>query len=369
MIIPGKLQTKNSGRAACAVGMLCLAWLSGCSTGPQKQTGPKYIFYPPAPQTPKLQFLVSFSEAKDLGRRTSKLAKLVTGSEPESEPILKPYGVTLASGRIFVCDTGTRTVQVLDLKSQTIDAFSPGGMGKFGTPVNMSIDGDGTRYVADTGRNQVLVYDSEGKFSAAIGEQDSLRPTSVALTKDRVYVADLKGHCVRVYAKSGLAPVSTIPRQPDASEEQEPGKLFMPVNLAVDEQGQIYVSDTAACHVRVFDSEGKHVRTFGAAGDLPGQFARPKGIAVDRERRVFVIDAASQVCQIFDESGRLLLFFGEPEGSGAPLNLPAAVTIDYEHVPLFQKYAAPGFVIEELVLITNQYGPKKVSIYALGHKK
>ena len=52
-----------------------------------------------------------------------------------------------------------------------------------------------------------------------------------------------------------------------------------------------------------------------------------------------------------------------------PLTLPAAVIVDYDHVGLFQKYAAPDFVVEHLVIITNQYGDHKISVYGLGHKK
>jgi hypothetical protein len=39
------------------------------------------------------------------------------------------------------------------------------------------------------------------------------------------------------------------------------------------------------------------------------------------------------------------------------------LTIDYDNVGLFQKYAAPGFKIEYLILLTNQAGPQKVSVY------
>jgi DNA-binding beta-propeller fold protein YncE len=356
------------GRAAAALAMLSVGWLAGCGSAPRKPARPQYIFYPRSPQPPRLQFLVKFAEEKDRGQRPSKFATMITGVTPSSEPILKPYGVALAAGRLYVCDTGARAVQILDLAARTMRSFSPGGMGKMGTPVNVAIDADGTRYVADTGRNQVLIYGSDDTFSGAIGEEGDLRPTSVALTQDRIYVADLKGHCVRVYAKAGHTPLFTIPRHPEASEEQQPGKLYMPVNLALDQAGHIYVSDMAACNVRVYDAEGKHLWSFGAAGDLPGQFARPKGVAVDREGRIFVVDAAAQVCQIFDAKGRLLLFFGEPGGSDAPLNLPAAVAVDYDHLAWFQKYAAPDFVLEELVIITSQYGDNKVSVYGLGHK-
>jgi sugar lactone lactonase YvrE len=348
-----------------------LPLLPGCASSPAKKAGPKYIFYPPAPETPRLQFLTSISDEKDLGRHVSKFSSFVTGETPPSQPIVKPYGVALASNILCVCDTGTRSIGMLDLVQKTMRRFMPTGMGMLGVPISLAFDSDGTRYVADSGRNQILIYGTDDSFRGAIGEgnTNSLRPTGVAITADKLYITDLNSHCVRVYDKDERKQLFTIPRDPEAAEDKEPGKLYMPVNLALDRQGQVYVSDMAACRVQVYDAEGKHLRSLGTRGDMPGQFARPKGIAVDREDRVYVVDAATQVCQIFDSAGKLLLFFGEPEGSGAPLDLPATVMVDYDHVKLFAGYAAPNFEVEHLLIISNQLGPKKISIYGLGHKK
>ena len=137
----------------------------------------------------------------------------------------------------------------------------------------------------------------------------------------------------------------------------------------LDAQGRVYVSDMAACQIFVYDADGKYLRSIGARGDLPGQFARPKGVAVDKAGRVYVVDAAADVCQVFDAEGQLLLFFGEPTGSPAPLSLPAAVIVDDQNLAAFQKYAAPDFVLEQLVVIANQYGNRKISVYGLGHPR
>lgn len=361
------------GRLAKAPGLwliaAALAFLPGCATGPATKPAAKYIFYPPAPETPRLQFLVSYSDEKDLGRQVSKFANFITGEEVQSQPILKPYGVALANNQLCVCDTGARTVDLLDLSQKTMRRLAPTGMGMLGVPVNLAVDTDGTRYVADTGRGQVMIYGADDSFKGALGGEKPLQPSGVAVAADRVFVTDLKGHCVRVYNKTNRELLFTVPRDPDAEEDKEPGKLYMPVGLALDAQGRMYVSDTASCRIQIFDGEGRHLRTLGTRGDLPGQFARPKGVAVDREGRIYVVDAAAQVCQIFDPEGKLLLFFGEPGGSDAPLNLPAAICIDYAHVGLFQPYAAPDFVVEHLILISNQLGDRKVSVYGLGHKK
>ena len=61
-----------------------------------------------------------------------------------------------------------------------------------------------------------------------------------------------------------------------------------------------------------------------------------------------------------------------PEGgagdSRGVLSLPAAVCIDYDHFDAVRKFVAPGFVLEELIFISNQLGAQKVSVFGLGHK-
>ena len=45
------------------------------------------------------------------------------------------------------------------------------------------------------------------------------------------------------------------------------------------------------------------------------------------------------------------------------------MAIDYDDVKYFQKYADPNFQIEFLILVTNQFGPIRVSIYGFGTEK
>ena len=126
----------------------------------------------------------------------------------------------------------------------------------------------------------------------------------------------------------------------------------------------MYVSDSRGFCIKIYDAEGNFIRAVGDLGVTPGQFTLNKGIGVDREGRFYVVDAAAPVVQLFDNEGRLLMWFGEPKSSGpAGLYLPAGLTVDYDNVGLFQKYAAPGYKLEYLILLTNQVGPQKVSIF------
>jgi len=82
-----------------------------------------------------------------------------------------------------------------------------------------------------------------------------------------------------------------------------------------------------------------------------------------------VIDAAAQVCQIFDPAGKLLLFFGERAGAAAPLDLPAAVAVDYDHVWAVSTLRCPRLRAGTSGDHHEPTRPRKVSVYGLGHKK
>ena len=73
--------------------------------------------------------------------------------------------------------------------------------------------------------------------------------------------------------------------------------------------------------------------------------------------------------QIFDEKGDLLTWFGEPGADNKIQNLPAKVLVDYDDVGCFGSYIAPNFKVENLVMVVNQIGPHKVSVYGFGQKK
>lgn len=342
-------------------------FLAGCATSQKAKTSQEYTFFPPAPEEPRLQFLTSFGSEEELRGGSDSFSTFVTGTKGANNPILKPYGVALSNGKFFVCDTAIDALLIMDLNSKKMTAATGKGEGALRQPLNVAIDKDGSRYVVDSVRNQVIIYDPQGKFQAVLGKKDEMKPKDVLVTADRIYVADVQSHTVKVYDKANRQPLFSIPREEESQNIVT--RLFQPTNLAIDNQGQLHVTDTGAFRVQKYSADGKYQVSIGKNGAGPGEFKMPKGVAVDREGRVFVVDAANQVIQIFDKNGRLLMWFGEPTQSEAGLDLPAKVIIDYEHVKMFERFAAPDFNLEYLVIVTNQYGTRKVSVYGFGQKK
>jgi len=351
-------------RLPVVAGCLLLALFSSCATKPQTQK--TYTFFPPSPDDPRIQFLTTFSSEADLGRGHS-FADYITGDEKPTDPLVKPYGLAMHDGKIFVCDTVGGNIEVFDLKKRRASYFAPLGEGKFGLPINITIDADGTRYVSDTGRAQVLIFNAEGVFLEAMGRKGEMKPSDVAISADRLYITDLLNHCVKVFSKNGHKLLFSIP----ADDKAPQGKLLSPTNLALDQQnGRLLVSDTGGNTVKIYDLDGKYLSSIGHAGVAPGMFARPKGVAVDRQGITYVVDAATQVVQLFDMQGRLLLYFAQAGASAqGDVVLPAVVKVDYDNVSYFQKYVAPGRQCDYLIFVTSQFGGQKVSVYGFLKQK
>jgi len=341
-----------------AASCLMLGLVAGCVT--KKAAPTTYTFFPPSPDEPRIQFLTTFNSDADLGRGRT-FADFITGEEKPVDPLTKPYGLAIYDGQIFVCDTVGANIVVFDMKKHRAVYFTPQGEGKMALPINITIDHDGTRYIADTGRQQVLIFDAGGNYLAAMGKKDEMKPSDVAISTDRLYITDLLNHCVRVFNKSDRRFLFTIPADPKAKA----GRLLSPTNLTVDEKGgRLLVSDTGGNCVYVYDLDGKPLHTIGHAGVAPGMFARPKGVAVDHQGIAYVVDAATQVVQLFDTQGRLLLYFGQAGASSqGDVALPAVVKLDYNNVSYFDKYVAPGHKCDYLIFVTSQVGGQKVSVY------
>lgn len=66
--------------------------------------------------------------------------------------------------------------------------------------------------------------------------------------------------------------------------------LLFPADFAVDEEGLIYVVDSKAADIKVFDKKGKFLKTLGRKGAGPGEFLRPFQISIFDDQ-ICVVDS------------------------------------------------------------------------------
>lgn len=347
------------GETACGV---VLALLAGCAPPVVER---KIAFFPPPPELPRIQYLTSFRGRKDVEKQ-SWFDRFVVG-EKKDVRVDKPYGVAIHEGKIYVCDTN-RTVEVFDLERKAFEPLKGAtGLGALRQPINISIDADGNKYVADSVRGQIVVFDRNDAYVKAYGEPSGWRPVDVVPFGNEIYVADVANGLVHVLDRQSGQTVRTIGDKGEPAE-----RLDRPTNLAIDAEGILYVTDIGRFQVVQFDREGRFKGAIGKPGDNLAHFTRPKGIALDREGHLYAVDAAFNNVQVFNREGRLLLFFGsapaEKDQPGALL-LPAKVAIDYENLRYFESFVDPKFEAYYLVLVTSQFGDHPVSVLAYGKEK
>ncbi len=342
--------------------------LAACDGGPQtpKVTPPgkgtDYIFYPPLPNTPRYQYLTTFSTSEDIQKKKSKLFNFVAGDEQEKpKPIKKAYGVDMMDGVIYVCDLRSPAVVTLNLETREFGYIGVSGSGRLTRPVNLAIDRENKLiYVADMGRKQVICYDAAGNRRKTYGQKTQFDPADIEIFGSKLFVCDVKGNQVHVLDIASGETLYKIGKTGSGD-----GELFHPSNITIQKE-LLYVTDSTNFRVQIFDLEGNFQAKFGELGDTPGYFSRPKGVAVDRDERIYVVDAAFENVQVYDNEYKLLLYMLAPGAERHNINLPAAVTIDYDNLRYFKKYLSPKFKAEYLLFVTSNFGPNKVNVYAHG---
>ena len=342
------------------------AMLAGCAT--QTNKAAEAVFFPPAPDLPRIQFLMGIADSRDVEGRKDSFSVFSVGETEEEKVkyILKPYGIAVKGSTIYVCDTKTAQVSVMDLTQKSFKFLKGNfGAGKLKKPINLSVDSDGNLYVADVDRKEVLMYDPAGNFLMAYGKDLDMKPVDVGAYGDFVYVLDFNHSDIKILDRQTGNLLETIGKGSSNPDEN----LSLPSNMSVDAKGFIYTTNTTTGKVVKLDRDGHVLTSFGKLGDGFGQFGRPKGISVDDDGLIYVVDAAHQNIQIFSDIGRLLMFFGDPGLPIGSLNIPAGIATSRDNLDYFQKLSDPSFQIEQLIFVTNQSENPKISIYGMGHKK
>ncbi|MCX6294902.1 MAG: 6-bladed beta-propeller [Bacteroidetes bacterium] len=353
---PKRIYQSNFLLLAC---LFILFGLSSCNKFfKHKEVKPALIIYPSPPDQARFQYLTKFTSSLDIEKEESVFSKMVLGnSRPKG--MVKPYGIAIKKGKIYVCDNYAGGLEVIDLEKRKFDYFAPAGKGLLRTPLNCFLDEKDYLYVADAGRMQVVVFDENGNYVKSLGEKEKFKPSDVNVYENKIFVANSANSKVYVYSNDSISKLLyTIPREDDP----EAVHLCMPTNIAISD-GKVYAADFGCSKVKIYSTDGKFIDTLGSLGDAPGTFAKLKGIAVDKEANILCVDAAFENVQVFNKDKQFLMDFGGHFQGNGGLYLPAKIIIDYDNLKYFQKYVDPSFDLKYLIFVTSQYGPNLINVY------
>ena len=191
-----------------------------------------------------------------------------------------------------------------------------------GTPAGIDFR-QGRLYVCDTQVNAVHDWDlatGQARSLGTGGDAPLAEPVDVAVDEQGiVYVADTGRGEVIAFAPDGLL----VRRFAPADQEAD----YRPVGLAV-RGAKLYVADVASHQVHVFStSEGRLLDTFGSAGGEPGQFFFPMDVYVDAGGNIFVADMMNSRVQVFDARYRPVLSMGQPGNRYGDMGQPKRLAV------------------------------------------
>ncbi len=206
-----------------------------------------------------------------------------------------PNDVTLSLDTLYVADTGNNRVQYCNLvhcifypimtTSQDIEFDAPEGIGLGRNGEVFVVDTRNHRWVQFS-RNLVPVL-TMGSFGSS--REQFWNPTDLVVNPHgTVYVVDTGNHSIKSYDFSGN-PIRTWGEKGSVL-----GQFREPKRLAVDAWNYLYVTDSGNRRIQVFTSEGRAVIEFTVKTLL-----NPCGIAVSQKGRVFVCDTDAGDIKVF----------------------------------------------------------------------
>ncbi len=277
---------------------------------------------PEAPETKKAKWM-------------DRLAGVAVGEQVTTEKrlwqLVTPYGLAVDSkDRLYVADSKVHAVFIFDTETKEVQLIKNGVEARFGLITGLAIDDSDRLFVSDSEMRRVLVFDSKHVAEGSISE-GLANPAGLAIDNENrfLYVADSDLDQVLVYEADPphklLRKIGTAGKGHSLTT---PGDFSKPTNVAVDQEGLVYVTDTWNDRVEIFDPDGKFIRTWGKAGDGPGYFARPKGIAIDGDGHVWVADGVQDRVQVFTPEGQLLIWMGGHGSYPGQFNALAGIAID-----------------------------------------
>jgi len=348
--------------ALAALTTLMALLVTSCGTTTEAEEYPP-LFFPFPPAQPRIQYLTSASGAAQTAKQRSALERFAMGdAAAPSGRVTKPYGIAARNGVVYVCDTKRPSVARLDFKDNSYSVFGAEGSGRLMKPVNLVIDPVGYKFVVDPGRKQIVVFGPDDKFVASFDLPEECHPVDVAVKGNELFVLDNDESCqILVLNRSSGEVLRTF-----GELGQGPGQFHVPNSLDVDDEGNIYVSDTLNYRIQKLAPDGTPIWQRGGAGYQLGLFGRPRGIRVGPDGVIYVVEGAMQLVQMFDTDGEVLMRFGGPGNIPGTMLLPAAVAIDKTSIPYFSEYLHEEFEPEYLLFVTNQYGEHLVNVYAFG---
>ncbi len=252
----------------------------------------------------------------------------LTSRKYQPEVLQRPQnGLVDSEGRILVTDVSRQAIYVFDKTDGKLNIWEMAEENRrFEAPSAIIEDGLGGFLVTDAELGLIVRLDRDGLPQEVFADDVVQRPVGLARHAEtgRIYVADARAHSIKVLNSDGSL-LETWGQHGEASDA-----FNTPTYLSLFKD-QLYISDTFNARIKVLDLEGEVLKIIGKRGLYVGDLPRPKGVAVDTKGHIYVMESYYDHLLVYNQAGDLLLPIG---GSGHGIGqfyLPAGVWTDQQN--------------------------------------
>lgn len=291
--------------------------------------------WPDLPEVPRYRYAgqllgeknFSESETDEPGAFTKALRWLVglgSSDNHDQRSLVRPQSGMVAGSRTYVTDVGRGAVFVFDSSVAELQIWTLADKGvEFVSPIGITEGPGQTVLVTDSELKRVVRLSSEGAPLGSFGTGVLSRPTGIVrdAVAGRVYVVDTHAHDIKVFDDSGKL-LRTIGNRGIGE-----GEFNSPTHIALD-QDRLYISDTLNARIQVLSLQGAVVHEIGKRGLYLGNLTRPKGVAVGSDGNIHVIESYYDHMLVFDGQGNFLLPIGGTGNEVGHFYLPAGAWSD-----------------------------------------
>ena len=253
------------------------------------------------------------------------------GGKPKSPEVVTVYGRTGEFG--------------------TLDGV--GLAARFRGPSGIAIDNNGNLFIADCSNSTIRKIDNSGMvmtFAGAAGitgtndgNGGNARfnyPEGIAIDNNsNILVVDSRNHTIRKITPAGVVTTlaGTAGAYGSTAGNGTNAKFYEPRGIAIDDQNNIFITDTRNHTIRKIDQNGD-VTLIAGTPNMPGsidsngmnaRFNYPVGIAIDHERNLYVTEYGNHTIRKITPSGDVSTLAGLAEQEGAVDGNGAAARFSY----------------------------------------
>ena len=279
------------------------------------------------------------AEAVDVGERDAALdgARDVDAGSPPTfvrawggrgvEPgmFIEPSSVELDSeGFVYVAGHEDR-FQKFTRDGDLVAIYGTAGAddGEFNHPHGLAIDrrrGD-LIYVGDQENHRLQVFTPDGTFVRAWGDAmfQHIHDVGIDPASGELFVGDYELDTLRRFSPTGEL-LATY-----GGTGTEPGQFDGVWGVSTDSTGNVYVADTFNRRVQKLSSDGVFVAEW--AGFEGERFVKPTGVFVDAFDQIYVCDSVAAEVLVFDSAGREIARWDVDAIVGSPTE-PEDIVID-----------------------------------------